>query len=111
MDWKRTKLVSSILRLINPGYSYCEKCGLPWNHCQNKTVRIHECQGTFSTCDVCWNNSTLEELKGYYTKVYLEQKMLAIRHGYEMEHSLEHLLNCVEAEYLKTRVKDNHLIE
>ena len=100
--FKRNPQVASILRYLNMNYSYCKKCGLPWNHCKNKSVKTSTSDGTFATCDVCWDNSTLEELKGYYTTVYKKQEMLAFGGGFEMNHTLEHLLSCVEAEYNRT---------
>lgn len=85
-----------LLRRNSPGYSYCSKCGKPWNHCQSKTVWINEKHGTFATCVECWDNSILEELKAYYRGVYFwqEDQVKGI-----MDHSLETLLNAVEREY------------
>uniref|UniRef100_A0A6M3LP94 Uncharacterized protein n=1 Tax=viral metagenome TaxID=1070528 RepID=A0A6M3LP94_9ZZZZ len=57
--------------------------------------------GTFATCDICWNNSTLDELKKCYTDVYKMQYESSIRDEYMMNHTLEHLLECVEKEYQK----------
>jgi len=111
---KRTKFISWILRLFNLNYSCCKKCGLPWNHCNPYTVYTYSNSsnrtGTFATCDVCWNNSTLEELKQYYAKTYQMQLSSLIRikvlsndmSDFTMEHSLDHLLMCVEKEYNKT---------
>lgn len=99
---RKCSVIPHILRLLNPCYSYCEKCGLPWNWCKEKTVYYSEHSGTFATCDICWNNSTLSELKQYYTNVYNKQCIDIDGTEYKMEHTLEHLLKCVETEYNKT---------
>jgi len=98
----RIKLVVKILRFFSPGFSHCEKCGLPWNSCKPKGVNYSDHMGTFATCDVCWDNSTLEELNCYYTIVYITQKINMTKNGYKMDHTLEHLLECVKKEYLET---------
>jgi hypothetical protein len=103
--FKRTKVVSSILRSLNLGYSHCEKCGLPWNHCKNKTVMYTDYCGIFATCDVCWDNSSLEEIKKYYTQVYNGHKRSSLQHGYEMDYTLDQLLDCVKMEYYKTHTQ------
>lgn len=95
-------IVPPVLRFFNPNYSSCEKCGLPWNWCESKAVKHNNNKGTFATCDYCWDNSTLEELKSCYTKTYLMQKKSLAGSGYDMGHSLEHLLRCVEDEYTRT---------
>ena len=102
MDWKRTKLVSFLLHILNPAYTCCEKCGLPWKFCESKSVSTSFGSGTFATCDVCWENSTLKSLKSYYAKVYKKQTRCSIRDGYDMDHSSKHLLKCVEKEYNRT---------
>lgn len=84
-----------ILRYFNPRYSFCNKCGLPWNWCNTKTVMTSEHCGTFATCDYCWKHSTLAELKQYYTICYEMQ----CRTGGDMEHTLKYLLRCVEIDY------------
>lgn len=98
----RIPIVSRILRFFNPDFSYCQKCGLPWNWCKIKSVNWHGNSGTFATCDVCWNNSTFSELKKYYTDTYTMQASNMHRIGRKMDHTLEHLLKCVEEEYLRT---------
>lgn len=97
-------IIPRILRFFSPNYSYCEKCGLPWNWCKRKTVKYSEDSGTFATCDVCWNESTLQELKQYYTNVYRKQVRSLYGTDYKIGHTLEHLLKCVEAEYFRTHV-------
>jgi hypothetical protein len=95
-------MVSAVIRFFYPKYSSCEKCGLTWNLCKSKSVQTTERDGTFATCDKCWKQSTLSELKRYYTKVYKMQERSLRFTEYKMEHSLEHLLNCVEQEYDRT---------
>lgn len=96
-------IMPRVLRYLNPNYSYCSKCGLPWNWCRSKSVKYNDCSFTFATCDYCWENSTLGELKQYYTETYRMQQRGIIGTEYTMGHTLAHLLKCVEAEYDSTR--------
>ena len=98
---KRNKLIVLILEWLNPGFGCCAKCRLPWNCCTSKSVNTSSHRGTFATCDVCWNNSTFDELKGYYTEAYKMQEKDSIEAEFSMNHTLEHLLNCVEKERQK----------
>lgn len=95
----RTAPIPTILRNLHPNFSYCSKCRLPWNCCTSKTVKTTKHNGTFATCDFCWDNSTLKELKECYTKTYNNQKKSLIGTKNNMNHSLKHLLKCVEDEY------------
>lgn len=99
---------AKILRVLNPGFSWCSGCGKPWSHCESKTVDTSKGSGTFATCQKCWNTLTLNELKTCYTYTYRSQQEANRRAGYddEMNHTLEHLLNCVEKEMLSC-VKKN----
>ena len=100
-DKEMLKFWASVLQKLYPSYTYCARCGIPWNHCNAKSVRISPHRGTFATCDRCWNESTLHELKYYYTSVHKEQyKGVPSDKIYSLE-SLEHLLSCVEKEYYK----------
>lgn len=103
---KRLAIVSKILRMLHPNYSYCEKCGLPWSNCESKTVEYSESSGTFATCQFCWEHSTLDQLKNCYTKVYRKQALSILEYNEKMDHSLEHLLNCVERDYFIDRKID-----
>ena len=96
---RRHPAIASILRARHPNYSCCEKCGLPWCYCKPKTVMWRTYTGTFATCDVCWSTSTLPELKRYFTSVYIKQTRQAT-----LDHTLAHLLDCVEKEYYKEEV-------
>lgn len=96
--------IPPVLRFFNPNYSRCQKCGLPWNWCESKIVKHAENWGVFATCQICWDNSTLEQLKKYYTQNYYKYAKLLADSGYEVECSLEHTLQCVEDEYLRTRI-------
>lgn len=98
---KRIKPISSILSATSPGYSRCEKCGLTWNFCEEKSVSYDRDYGTFATCDYCWDHSTLEQLKMYYTRVYRMQERSSLSCGYNMNHTLQELLDAVEKEYYK----------
>jgi len=95
-------LLAAVIRFFYPQYSSCEKCGLTWNLCKSKSVKTTERDGTFATCDKCWEQSSLSEIKKYYTKVYKMQENSLRFTEYSMKHTLEHLLNCVELEYART---------
>ena len=92
-------IISWILRFLNPGYSYCKKCKLPWNWCNPKSVNYSEYSGTFATCDYCWEHSNLKQLRKYYTETYKKQQESLIGTKYTLDHTLEHLLKCVDVEY------------
>ena len=98
---KRTKIVSWYLRKINRNYSTCEICGLPWNHCQEKTVNYDNYSGTFATCKYCWDHSDITEIRFAYIKVYNNQRSELFKCGEFIDNTLEHLLTCVETEYYK----------
>lgn len=99
----KDRVTAALLRFFNPGYSYCSKCGKPWNHCKSKAVMTSPTGGTFATCQKCWDNSTLDQLKVYYTDTYHKQERMATDANEKLNHSLEHLLECVEKEYYRTR--------
>ena len=94
---KRLKIVVFFFRMTSPGFGYCMKCKLPWNHCEPRTVSYNQNSGTFATCQYCWEHSELEELKNYFSMVYTEQYRQSGKHN--MGHTREHLLDCVEKEF------------
>jgi len=104
-------IIPRVLRFLNPSYSYCAKCGLPWNWCKSKSIMTSEYKGTFATCDICWDNSTLPELKQYYTNVYRMQVKSLFGTNYKIDHTLEHLLQCVEIEYLRTHIENKETLK
>jgi len=102
---KRFKLVSFLFRIISPGYSTCDCCGLPWKYCIPKSVPTSYGSATFATCQYCWDNSTLNELKIYYTDTYHMQKNSLYNTKYSMGHTLKQLLDSVEIEYNNEKLK------
>lgn len=82
--------------------SCCKRCGKPWTVCGSRVVYTAQDAGTFATCKDCWDVSTLEELKHYYTEVYKEQEASIMGTMHTMSHTLEHLISCVENEYFKS---------
>lgn len=108
---KRFKLVVFFFRISNLGYGRCTKCGLPWNCCKEKTVYYKPYQGTFATCQYCWDNSSLDVLKRCYSETYSDQLrgilMMNNRMGAseKMGHSRQDLLNAVEREFNKENIK------
>ncbi|KAA0126455.1 hypothetical protein FY557_17550 [Chryseobacterium sp. SN22] len=89
------------LRDANPEYSYCLCCGKPWNLVKSKIVQTSGNGGSFATCDECWHTSSLDELKQYHAELYIKQKESILGMNTKMEHSLEHVLFCVEKEFFK----------
>lgn len=89
------KLISWFLRIISPGYGWCQICGIPWNWCNIKSVSFTEHSGGFATCDKCWEKSTLKQVKKAYSDTYSE-------YWDQGEETLPHILECVEQEYNKT---------
>lgn len=94
-------IIFGIIRFFNLRFSTCSKCGLPWNWCNSKSVSTSEYSGTFATCDYCWDNSTLEEIKQCYIETYYMQRNSLMGSGYPMKHILGHLLGCVVIEFNK----------
>lgn len=43
-----------IARACAPGYSYCMRCGMPWNRVDGHTTRYTETSGCFPLCEGCW---------------------------------------------------------
>jgi hypothetical protein len=103
---KRSFGIPRLLRLISPGFSHCQKCGLPWNFCNPKAVYYSDHSGTIATCDYCWDNSTLLDVKCCYAAVYTKQKISLYGTEYTMDHTCEQLLDCVEKEYNRTHLNN-----
>ena len=99
---KRLKIIVFFFRMISPGFGYCMKCKLPWNHCESKSIMYSHSSGTFATCQYCWDHSSLDELKSCYSMVYSEQYRQSGKLG--MGHTRQHLLDCVERDYKKEDV-------
>jgi hypothetical protein len=76
------------------GYSTCEKCDRPWKFVNGHSIMYNDYQGTFAVCDECWANSTLDELKKYYTEVYQMQ----LKQGMKDDH-YKALINSVEKNF------------
>jgi hypothetical protein len=103
-DKELLEFTAAVLQKINPHTSCCEKCGIPFHWCVPRTVNYSERRGTFATCEVCWGDSTLEELHSMFTVVYNRQKESATERGeLVMGHSLSHLLDCVTVDYIKEK--------
>lgn len=69
-ELKRNPLSVLALRLISPGYSRCEICGLPWNHCEEHSIQLNDYHSVFATCEYCWEHSTREQILDAYYKAY-----------------------------------------
>lgn len=95
----RLKPVVKVLKALNPQYSTCCVCGLPWNCCEHKTIKVSKSTGIFAVCTYCWNNSTLADLKTYYGQLWQEHRQIS---GNSLNYSLLDVLDAVEEEYKRT---------
>lgn len=62
------------LQKLNPGFSTCKKCGLPWSECESKSINITKNNGVFAMCKYCWNTSDLEERLHHFKSVWYDHK-------------------------------------
>ena len=96
---KRVKPIPQILKIFNPRYGVCKKCGLPWNHCEEKSIATDKFTYVFATCDYCWQHSTIDELKKIYTDFYYEQQKSANLYSYKLLYTLPEFLEFVQRDY------------
>ena len=110
---KRIQPIPLLLNMFSPGYSKCGKCGLSWKYCEDKSIPIGKGTFIFATCDYCWDRSSLDELKIYYTKLYNRQvsDSLGLNSNlrYTLRYGLNELLLAVEKEYY-SKYTDNELL-
>lgn len=102
---KRLPFVVKAYQVIYSNDSTCEICGLPWAVCKARCVNLSDTIGTFSLCEHCWNQATLEEVLFAHTKTYLNQYHSLPkeeRERFVKERSLEYVLQCVDNEYKET---------
>lgn len=97
--FKRLKLISFILRLISPGYSTCNVCGLPWNYCIKKVVEYSSSSGFFATCQHCWDNSPIDIIEDAYEQMYRNHKLTSINHNIGYDPNI--MMSKVKEEYNK----------
>ena len=62
--------VPLMLRILNPSWSYCEICGLPWKYAKNHTVQLDKYEGCFCVCEHCYQHATDEELRKAYQRTW-----------------------------------------
>lgn len=67
---------------------------------KKKPIYYNSFSGKFLTCEYCWKNSDLNQLKLIYTKDYYKNENL-YQSGYYTNNKLDFLLSCVEKEYYK----------
>ena len=64
---------ATILRKLNPSYSYCGKCKVPWKYVRSHDIRnSNQTGGVFYMCEECWNESTIDERLLISYEGYLE---------------------------------------
>ena len=64
---------SFIFRLMAPGYSYCEKCKMPWKFVERHITQFTEIVGCFSLCEECWQKLKTPEKRMPYYKALWEK--------------------------------------
>lgn len=80
-----------ISQMEKPNLSYCKRCWNVWStNCSGRTVMTSESSGTFAVCKDCWKESSLEELKVYFTITYLAQ----LKSIYDTEYKMKHTNIC-----------------
>jgi len=62
------KIIGNILRLVEPGYSYCSRCHYPWKYAKDHSCYYDNGRSHFALCEKCWNKTTLSEKIDYYTE-------------------------------------------
>jgi hypothetical protein len=88
----RNPRIVRVRNLFAPGYSHCEKCDRAWKFCKEHGVTYNDKgAGTFSLCQECWQESTIEQRKHYMRITYDMQVMqgMADDHYYELMKATE----------------------
>lgn len=99
--FKRLRLITFLLRLINPRYSTCGVCGLPWNFCEPKSVEYTNGSGFFATCQYCWDNSPSDVIQKAYKKMHMMHIQDSIKYSYNINYDFNTLLVKVKDEQSK----------
>lgn len=80
--------------------STCGKCNLPWSVCRpDHAITLGNGFGVFAMCQHCWEDSTLEEIKVYYSLVFKLHQLEYAKIDRECEWTLEQWMQCVEKDY------------
>ncbi len=66
------RLASFIARATAPGYSHCQKCGMPWKYVEGHSTIYESGSGTFSLCEKCWDVCGTPEKRLPYYKEMME---------------------------------------
>lgn len=73
------KILGSITRVVNFGFSGCARCGRTWNICKYHITYYDEVEymggkayssGFFCLCEHCWSRLTPQERLPYYAKAF-----------------------------------------
>lgn len=101
----RRKL-SKFLQLANPGYSYCECCGTPWNFVKGKALIYEYGCSYFPICELCFYDEsvTFNDLLIYYKREDEHPHSEA-----QYERIKESLMEEVELNEIIKAKYDNHL--
>lgn len=92
---KRHPVIVKILQYLNIGVGRCKKCGLPWNHCSPRIVKVTDTGNImFAVCTHCWKICSHDELLQLHENAYSE---------HERDYSLKELLGKVNYQYYKTK--------
>ena len=63
---------SLFLRKTSPGYGYCFRCGMPWNHVLPHDTRYSFQRGCFPLCIYCWELLGSPEARIEYYKMLID---------------------------------------
>jgi hypothetical protein len=60
-------------RAASPGFSWCFRCGRPWNHVVGHSTRYTEHSGCFPLCESCWTRLGHPEARIPYYRTLIEE--------------------------------------
>ena len=98
---KRLKIISYILRVINKKYNHCKICGLPWNHCNPRVLKMYT-HYILGVCQYCWNNSPIDVIEDFYKKEYHTERHQMMKNAFKLYYTEDELLDTVRHEYNKS---------
>lgn len=82
--------------LQTPGFSWCRKCKTSWDKVSGHAVDVTPTRGHFALCELCWQESSIEERVEYYRDSFVASCQQMLAHGYgsltEYQHELDELL-------------------
>jgi hypothetical protein len=65
-------LKAKAARLLAPGYSYCRRCGMPWNRVKGHDTPYLKGRACFPLCEGCWETLGHPEARIEYYAALLD---------------------------------------